>query len=134
MATKKDKIRKIEIEARHIEPDDKWHTKEEVAELEQASLKWWTESDDEQRQAVIVLARDALMRLIDDPDMWIPVSLEPKSGNRVDLFISIHFAEIDGEVVRRRVETEREIVHAREDLVKLHTELDPAVQPAEETT
>jgi len=118
-----DRFRKVTLEAKVIPPGEKWHSKEEVAKLEQASLKFWNELDDEQRQAVVVLVRDALLRLIEDPDLWIPTSLEPKSNNRLDLYLNIHFAEIDEEVVRRRVETEREIYRTREDLVTLHTEL-----------
>lgn len=121
--TEQDRIRKVTLEARHVAPGDTWHTKEEVAGIEQASLRFWNELDDEKRQAVIVLVRDALLRLIEDPDLWIPTSLEPKSNNRLDLYLNIHFAEIDEEVVRRRVETEREIYRTREDLVVLHEQL-----------
>lgn len=117
------RIRKVTLEAKHVPPGEKWHSKEEVAKLEQSSLKFWNELEDEQRQAVVVLVRDALLRLIEDPDLWIPTSLEPKSNNRLDLYLNIHFAEIDEEVVRRRVETEREIYRTREDLVTLHHEL-----------
>lgn len=122
-------VRKVTLEARHISPGDEFHTKEQIAALEQASLKFWNDLNDEQRQAVIVLVRDALLRLIEDPDLWIPTSLEPKSGNRLDLYLNIHFAEIDEEVVRRRVETEREIHRTREDLVALRGELGKDEQP-----
>lgn len=118
-----EKVREIVIKARHIGPGEQWHTKEEIAALEQASLKFWNELEDDNRQAVVVLTRDALLRLIEDTDLWIPTSVEPKSGNRLDLYIAIHFAEIDEEVVRRRVETEREIYRTREDLVALSGEL-----------
>ncbi len=124
-----EKYREIVIKARVIEPGEKWHSKEEIAALEQASLKFWNELEDDNRQAVVVLTRDALLRLIEGTDLWIPTSLEPKSGNRLDLYISIHFAEIDEEVVRRRVETEREIYQTREDLVALSGEL-ATVEPA----
>lgn len=118
-----DRVRKVVLEASTIAPNDPWRSKEQVAALEQASLKFWNDLDDEKRQAVIVLVRDALLRLIEDPDLWIPTSLEPKSNNRLDLYLNIHFAEIDEEVVRRRVETEREIYRTREDLVTLRDEL-----------
>lgn len=118
-----DRMRKVTLEARHIGANEQWHTKEQVAAMEQASLKFWNDLDDEHRQAVIVLVRDALLRLIEDPDLWIPTSLEPKSNNRLDLYLNIHFAEIDDEVVRRRVETEKEVYRTREDLVTLRDEL-----------
>lgn len=116
-------VRHIEIQARHMANDDEWTAKEEIARLEQEGLKYWESIDDEKRQAVIVLVRDALLRLIEDPNMWIPTSLMPQSGNRLGLWLMIHLAEVDDEVVRRRVETEREMARTREDLVTLHTEL-----------
>lgn len=117
--------RTIEIEARTMADDDAWTAKEEIARLEQEGLKYWESIDDEKRQAVIVLVRDALLRLIEDPNMWIPTSLQPQSGNRLGLWLMIHLAEVDDEVVRRRVETEREMARTREDLVVLHDELKP---------
>lgn len=124
MAKTEDKVtRTIEIEARTMADDDAWTAKEEIARLEQEGLKYWESIDDEKRQAVIVLVRDALLRLIEDPNMWIPTSLQPQSGNRLGLWLMIHLAEVDDEVVRRRVETEREMARTREDLVVLHGEL-----------
>lgn len=115
--------RTIEVQARTMADDDAWTAKEEIARLEQEGLKYWESIDDEKRQAVIVLVRDALLRLIEDPNMWIPTSLQPQSGNRLGLWLMIHLAEVDDEVVRRRVETEREMARTREDLVVLHGEL-----------
>lgn len=125
----------IEINARHIVEGDPWLSKEEIARLEQEGLKYWNEIDEENRQAVIVLCRDALLRLIEDPNLWIPTSVVPQSGNRLGVWIMMHLAEVDDEVVRRRVETERELHDTREDLVALHGELGEipdadAVEPA----
>lgn len=117
------KIRKLEIEARVIDGSDPWLSKDEIARLEGEGLQHWDGLDDEKRQAVVVLVRDALLRLIEDPDMWIPTSVVPESGSRLGVWVMIHFAEVDDEVVRRRVETEREIREARDDLVGLHGEL-----------
>lgn len=113
----------IEIQARHITEGDPWLSKDEIARLEQEGLKYWNDTSEEARQAVIVLCRDALLRLIEDPDLWIPTSVTPQSGNRLGVWIMMHLAEVDDEVVRRRVETERELHNTREDLVALHGEL-----------
>lgn len=124
-------IRHIEINARTMADNDEWTVKEEITRLEQEGLKYWETIHDEKRQAVIVLIRDALLRLIEDPNMWIPTSLQPQSGNRLGLWLMIHLAEVDDEVVRRRVETEREMAKTREDLVHLHGELgEPTPEPA----
>lgn len=117
------RTRVIEIQARHMGANDEWSAKEEIARLEQEGLKYWSSIDDENRQAVIVLIRDALLRLIEDPDMWIPTSVVPQSGNRLGVWLMINLAEVDDEVVRRRVETEREVARTRDDLVELRGEL-----------
>lgn len=122
--------RTFEIQARKMAESDAWTAKEEIARLEQEGLKYWESIDDEKRQAVIVLVRDALCRLIEDPDMWIPTSMAPQSGNRLGVWLMIHLAEVDDEVVRRRVETEREVANTRDDLVALRGELkEPVVEP-----
>jgi hypothetical protein len=100
-----------------------WRSKEEVAQKERESRQFWADIPDTNRQAILVLVRDALLRLIEDPDVWVPTSVEPKSGNRLDVFVSIHLAEVDEEVLRRRVETERMIAETTTDLVKLRGEL-----------
>jgi hypothetical protein len=120
----------ITIEARHISEGDPWLSKEEIARLEQEGLKYWNEATDDTRNAVIVLCRDALLRLIEDPDLWIPTSVTPQSGNRLGVWIMMHLAEVDDEVVRRRVETERELHNTREDLVALHGELGAGDDPS----
>lgn len=113
----------IEIEARHLQEGDPWLSKDEIAKLEQEGLKYWNKIEDEQRQAVTVLVRDALLRLIEDPDLWIPTSVVPQSGTKLGVWIMMHLAEVDDEVVRRRVETERELHNTKQDLVALHGEL-----------
>lgn len=118
-----DNERTVTLTARHIAPGDPWRSKEEVAQKERESRQFWADIPDENRQAVLVLVRDALLRLIEDPDVWVPTSIEPKSGNRLDVFISIHLAEVDEEVLRRRVETERMISETTTDLVALRGEL-----------
>lgn len=127
-----DSVRKVTVEARHIAPGDPWRSKEEVAQKERESRQFWANIPDENRQAILVLVRDALLRLIEDPDVWVPTSIEPKSGNRLDVFVSIHLAEVDEEVLRRRVETERMISETTTDLVALRGELTDEEQAARE--
>lgn len=114
--------RVTEIRARRV--DGEWLSKDDVAEQERRSRKLWDSINDEQRQSILVLVRDSLLRLIEDPEIWVPTSLEPRSGERMDLWISISMSEIDEEVLRRRLETEREISAATTDLVQLKTEFD----------
>lgn len=111
------------ISARHIPPAESWHTKDVLAQLEQDSMSWWNAQPDESQQALVVLIRDCLVRMIEDPAMWLPTSIVPRTDERLDIFINIHFAEMDDEVVRRRVETEDEMTQRRDDLVGLRGKL-----------
>jgi hypothetical protein len=91
-----DKERTITLTARAVGPGDVWRSKEEVAQKERESRQFWADIPDTNRQAILVLVRDALLRLIED---------------------------LDEEVLRRRVETERMIAETTTDLVKLRGEL-----------
>lgn len=117
-------VRYVTIEARRKKAGDDWEwTKDEIEEQERRSRKLWDELDDEKRQACLVLCRDSLLRLVEDPGAWVPISLEPRSDERVDLLISISLTEIDDEVLKRRLVTERKVKDATADLVNLHDEL-----------
>lgn len=115
--------RVVLITARHIPSEQSWHTKDVLATLEQDSMSWWNNQPEESQAALVVLTRDCLVRMIEDPAMWLPTSIVPRSDERLDIFINIHFAEMDEEVVRRRVETEDEMTARRDSLVGLRTEL-----------
>ena len=114
--------REVVIKTERIQAGKDWLTKEDVAEQERRSRKFWDSVDDPQRQAILVLVRDSLLRLVEDPEVWVPTSLEPRSGERVDLWVSIHMSEVDEEVLRRRLETERQINDSTKDLVLLKDE------------
>lgn len=116
--------REVTVLARHVGVGEEWRSKEELARQEQTSRQYWKGIDDEKRAAILILMRDALLRLVEDPELWVPTSIEPKSGNRLDVFISINLAQVDGEVLRRRVETEKLISETCTDLVTLSSELD----------
>jgi hypothetical protein len=115
--------RTLDITARHVGPADSWFTKEEIAEIERSSRTAWSELDDEQRQAILLLTRDALVRLIEEVNDWVPTSFVPESGHRLDLWITVHLAEVDEEVLRRRVEAEKAISATTTDLKRMREEL-----------
>lgn len=113
------------VRVRSVGKDDEWYTKDEVAEKERQSKQIWDGIDDQQRQAVLVLVRDSLQRLTEDPEVWVPTSVEPITGSRIDVFVSIHLAEVDEEVLRRRLETERMIAEDTTGLLELEEALRP---------
>ena len=113
------------VRARTVGPDDEWYTKEQIANLERASKSQWDNIPDENRAALCVLIRDAINRLAEDLDVWVPTSLMPATNSRLDVFVSIHLAEVDEEVLRRRLETEKMVAADTAGLVELERELRP---------
>ena len=112
-----------QIAVQHIGENDTWRTKEELAESERKSEAYWQGLDDDQRAAMLLIVREALTQLIEDPSAWVPTSIEPKNDQRLDLFISIHLAEVDDEVVRRKLEAEKALHDATTGLVEIERDL-----------
>lgn len=112
-----------EIKTQVIGSGDRWRTKEELAESELKSQAYWDGIDDEKRQAMLLIVKEALAQLIEDPDAWVPTSIEPANDNRLDLFISIHLAEVDDEVVRRKLEAEKALHDATAGVQQIHADL-----------
>lgn len=99
--------------------ENSWHERDVMGAIERESLQWWNEQNEEQQKSVIVIVRDILLKMIEDPTMWLPVSVVTQSDERLDIFFSIHLSEIDQEVIRRRVETEEDMIRRRGELVDL---------------
>lgn len=118
-----DKTCKIVISSRHVAIGEEWRSREEMASSERKSRKMWDDFSDEKRVAILIVIRDSMERLIEDPHVWVPTSMEAKSGNRLDIFITLNIEEVDEEVLRRRVATERAIAETSTDLVVLQGEL-----------
>lgn len=117
-------VRVVTIEARRKEADATWEWTQEMIEAqERRSQELWDNLDDEERQATCVIVRDSLLRLVDDPNLWVPASLEPRAGERLDLLISISMSEVEDEVLARRCEVERTQKEATADLVALRDEM-----------
>ncbi len=119
----KDDSCSILVQTRHIAVGQEWKSREEVTEIEEKSRKIWENLDNEKRASILILMRDAMERLIEDPHVWVPTSMIARSGNRLDIFISINLAEVDEEVLRRRLETERLVADTSTDLRVLKGEL-----------
>lgn len=116
-------VRRVVLEARVIDRGDEWYTKDEILRMEHESQQFWTKLSDEQRAAARVMVRDTLVRLLEDPDVWLPTTFIVKPQLRMDVYLSIHFGEVDDEVIRRRMAAENALMETRTDLVTLHREL-----------
>lgn len=112
-----------EVKVVHIGENDTWRTKEQLAESERVSEAYWKDITVDQRAAMLLIVREALMQLIEDPAAWVPTSIEPKNDQRLDIFVSIHLAEVDDEVVRRKLEAEKALQDATTGLVEIERDL-----------
>lgn len=112
--------REIVMRAEHVR---ELHSKEEVAALERDSVAYYETLNDEQRRATTLLVVDALIELIKDPDLWVPVSIVPVSDDRIDLWISLHMADIEQQVCRDRIAGDLEREAKREELQGIRAEL-----------
>lgn len=112
-----------QIQVVHIGDTETWRSKEDLAKSERDSEAYWHGLDDDRRAAMLLIVREALTQLIEDPAAWVPTSIEPKNDQRLDVFISIHLAEVDDEVVRRKLEAERALHDATTGLVAIERDL-----------
>jgi hypothetical protein len=112
-----------EVRVCHFGPGEQWRPKEDLARSERDSQAYWDELDDDRRAAMLLIVKEALMQLIEAPKDWVPTSIEPSNDHRLDVFISIHLAEVDDEVVRRKLEAERALHEATQGVITIESEL-----------
>ena len=109
----------INVSSTRVQPGELWRSKDEIARRAAAARAQWDKLDDDERQAVVVIVTDALLLLLETASEWIPDSVEPKSGHRLDVNIGINLHEISEQVVAQRVEAERQDAHATKDLLRI---------------
>lgn len=125
-----DSVRTTIVRTEHVTPDAPWHTKEKLAKLEANSETIWADMDDEHRDALAIIITDVLKRMVEDPEVWLPVSLVPVTGNKLDIWIGINLDEMDEEVVRKRRDVKLEHIKIREDLELIKGELATSPTPS----
>lgn len=112
-----------EVKIQHFGPNDTWRSRDELVKSEQDSQRWWDALDDPKREALVFIVRESLTQMLVNPDSWVPTSMEPADDHRVDLYISIHLAEIDDEVVHRKLEAEKQLVEATQGVQAIEADL-----------
>lgn len=115
--------RVVTVTSQTIPKDAEWHDRADMLALETTSEETWLKLNDEERQALCLIMGDILRRLADDPDVWLPISLVPRSGERMDVWIGLNMDVVDEEVVRSRRDSELEVLQAKKDLQLLEQEL-----------
>lgn len=102
----------MEAKVIHFKPEDEWRTREDLLDCEAKSEKFWEGLGEDERSAILLFVREAMIQLTEDPASWVPQSVEIKNDHRIDVYISIHWAEIEKEVVRKKLESERALHEA----------------------
>lgn len=112
-----------EIRTQHISPGEVWRTREDLAGAEKKSEVFWKSLSDEKRQGLLLIVDEALQQMRQNLDAWVPVSLEFIADSRLDVYISIHLAEVDDEVVRRKLEAEKMLYEATHGVLAIEADL-----------
>lgn len=107
------------VTSKHFPPTEKWYDRDHLAKLEAESERAWSQLSDEQQQAWVIIVRDSLLQLAQNPADWLPISMVPKTGHKVDVWLGFDLDEIEGEVLRRRRAAEQRLVETRRDLRKM---------------
>lgn len=115
--------RVVTVTVRHTNSEQPWHDRDKLMELERVSSSKWDSLDTEERRALALIVTDIFRRLCEDPEIWMPTSLIPRTGHNLDVWIGFKMDEIDNQVIHLRAEAERQLNKTREDLQALDKEL-----------
>lgn len=112
----------VTIENDTLRPDDIWREKDEVLEDEKRSLEAWSKMSDDDRETKVSIVQNALDRLIENAEEWVPASLEIAPGEYLQVRFRILFSDLESELRNAKVVTERRIAEAADGAVALSGE------------
>lgn len=104
-------------------PSDLWTLKDEINQREWRSRNFWKDIEDDQRLGVLLAVKDTLLRLLENLDGWVPLSLDPQTNHRIDLCITLELPAILEEALRQRVSLERIRNHTEAELMRIERDL-----------
>lgn len=123
MTTSTDDKRVVEVECTNLTNDpDAWST-EQIAAIERESIEYWAKIEDPEKRAVAVIARDCLIRLLENPLEWLPTSIKPEGGARFSLFVYVSVDALEKEVIEMREHAEKELYAQVHDLAGIRDDL-----------
>jgi hypothetical protein len=99
-------------------------TNEQIAKVERESVDVWANIPDPNRKAMAVIARDCLIRLMENPLEWLPTSLLPQTDTKIGLFVFINLDDVESQVVAMREAAEIELMSQVDDISALRERLD----------
>lgn len=112
----------VTIENDTLRPDDIWREKDEVLEDEKKSLEAWSKMSDDDRETKVSIVQNALDRLIENAEEWVPASLDIAPGEYLQVRFRILFSDLESELRNAKVVTERRIAEAATGAVELSGE------------
>ena len=112
----------VTIENDTLRPDDIWREKDEVLEDEKKSLEAWSKMSDDDRETKVSIVQNALDRLIENAEEWVPASLDIAPGEYLQDRFRILFSDLESELRNAKVVTERRIAEAATGAVELSGE------------
>lgn len=105
----------LEVEAFPV--NDERALEDEVSRMDAAGA--WARSGGEERAAMKVMVREALLRLADDVDLWLPRAIVARSESRFGFFVLWKNRHLEEEVVRMRASAERDSEQRLVDLQRM---------------
>lgn len=112
-------VHNFSIHADDITHDTSAWTTEQINAMERKSLEEWSSLSDDEKRALVVIMRDCLIRMIEDPLEWLPISLKPESGMRLGIFIYIGTDSVEKEILELRLIGQKNLNGQLADLVEL---------------
>lgn len=97
--------------------DDEDALVEEITELEAERL--WGHLDQEQRDAMVGLVRDALTRMARTVEVWLPEGVVPQSSASFAIHVLWKFSVLDENVILQRARSDEETRRRLEELREL---------------
>jgi hypothetical protein len=88
------------------------------SEVEALELAWENWPGDE-RTAMVSLVRDALLRLAEDVEAWLPAAVVAETNTSFGFFVWWRNRHMDEEIVRQRVSAERDDRERLRDLERI---------------
>ena len=113
----------FEVRTRVSGDDDPFYGKENIRRLESESLDAWKAMTLEERSALVIILRDALIHLMADAEAWLPASLVVESNQRIQVVLTFqtrNIAEITA-TMRRKGEENKAVL--RDEIVDMRREL-----------
>lgn len=114
----------VEVETGVCTPKDIWENKNKWFEDTKKSREEWDKLPDENREAMISLVKNAIARMYDRVDEWVPESFEFNSGNYIGCHFKILCTDIDKEIERAEAATSFQIAEATKETLDMVAEFD----------